>query len=231
MSTNPISNGSSSGSMKTARPRHFGFNIAFITLVAAILGVGVAYYIDSVNQKRLELPSLDNSTPLVTKIVGGQSLGAPAPWFRFFEPEGEEFVERIELIFALPLGVGDKVGEVQVVIAPLREARPGAELLDAVYLHQFKPEQISGPTGLIGKPLKDATGFEGEIVWYDPISPNPFVAKCRLPVAETSTQKCIRTVRISEKLAATYKFDFELAGAWKRFDIEAGKWLAKINGI
>ena len=68
-------------------------------------------------------------------------------------------------------------------------------LLDGVYLHQFEDKQLTGPPGLVGKPLTASEGFAGETVWYDALSADPFVAKCLAPVAPGEPTQCLRTVR------------------------------------
>ena len=85
------------------------------------------------------------------------------------------------------------------------------------------------PLGLIGKPLKSAEGFEGETVWYDPLSVDPFVAKCAPPVAEGTQARCLRSVYLGPGLAAVYAFGADVLENWKRFDPELHQQLAKIG--
>ncbi len=96
-------------------------------------------------------------------------------------------------------------------------------------MHQFDGETIEDVPGLIGKPLDDSNGYQGETVWYDALSPNPFVAKCVAPVAETSGTKCVRTVYLPSGIAATYTFDAAALQSWRQFDAEMELWLTRIG--
>ena len=92
----------------------------------------------------------------ITRGIGGIELKIPAAFFRNDEDRDEGFADEIELIAHLPLGADGHDAAIEVTLLPRSRARPSAILLDGVYLHQFEDEQLSGPPGLVGKPL-DAT--------------------------------------------------------------------------
>ncbi len=83
--------------------------------------------------------------------------------------------------------------------------------------------------GLVGKPLSGAEGFEGETVWYDPLSARPFVAKCIEPVEAGQPAACLRTVHLPGQIALTYRFDASLLPYWKTFDETLKPWLVQIG--
>lgn len=207
------------------------FNLFAIALVLIFLGIAVAYYIDSLKQSEVKPPSLNDNEILIAKIISGQKLLIPATWFKYNEERQTEFVDSIELVFILPLVENKPNIEIQVTLAPKRLNIPSAQLLDDVYLHQFSSNEINAPKGLIGKPLKTMVGNIEENVFYDPFSSNPFVAKCMDKIVRETSRRCIRTVQISVQLSATYSFKYETLLGWKNFDIEAQKWLSKINGL
>ncbi len=222
--------------IKTSNPKSLskhdvGFNIALITLILLLMGIGLAYFIDNETKKKSSMPSLEKTGSYIDKIIGGQKLRIPSSWFRFTDQHHDEFSKQIDLSFALALGENNSLAQVNVALMPRKAALPSAILLDSVYLRQFQNEQLSGMNGLIGKPLKPSEGFDKETIWYDPLSANPFVAKCIAPVADQSRQQCIRTIFLSKKISATYMFDIELLKNWKRFDSEATKWFGKIDGL
>src|SRR5690606_9834783 len=132
----------------------------------------------------------------------------------------------------LPLGAKGQVERVDVTLLPRSRVRPSAALLDGVYLHQFAEGQLSGgPVGLVGKPLKGGEGYAGEVVWYDALAADPFVAKCSKPVAAATEGQCLRTVYLAPGIAAIYAFpDGALAG-WRAFDVEMGKRLRGIGAL
>ena len=106
-----------------------------------------------------------------------------------------------------------------------------SSLLDGVYLHQFMPEQLTGPPGLIGKPLVATEGYANETVWYDAINASPFVAKCIAPVAEGEASRCIRTVYLGPGIAAVYSFDEDVLASWRKFDAALDVPLKQIGAL
>ncbi len=213
----------------SSKKHDVGFNLIAITFIIAAIGLAIAYFIDNYTKKTPNLPSLYETSPKLNKIIAGQKLAIPSSWFRFSDQRHEEFSKQIDLHFTLNLGKNNAPMEVYLTISPIREALPSSVLLDSVYIRQFKSEQLKGINGLIGKPLKPSKGYGLETIWYDPININPFVAKCLKPIAGQSEQKCIRTISISNKISATFMFNFELLDNWKNFDSEAYKWFEKID--
>jgi hypothetical protein len=206
------------------------FNLAAIAVALALLGIGVAYLIDAAGRgARTQAHRLDTETTL-TRSLGGAELEIPLSWFRYEEQRIEGFAKQIDLRFELPLGTEGKTEPVDVTLQPRSRARPSAALLDGVYLHQFLPEQLSGPPGLVGKPLRPDEGYEGETVWYDALSAEPFVAKCSKAVASGHGQ-CLRTVYLREGIAAVYAFPETVLMNWRQFDGMLGERLKQIGAL
>jgi hypothetical protein len=106
-----------------------------------------------------------------------------------------------------------------VDLVPRSGVRASAHLLDSVYLHLFQSGEVSGgPTGLIGKPLRPAEGYSSEVVWYDPISAEPFVAKCAAATERARAADCLRTVYLAPALAAIYRFPADALAGWRSMD-------------
>ena len=76
----------------------------------------------------------------------------------------------------------------------------------------FKADQLSGPPGLVGKPMSAEDGYANETVWYDPLAASPFVAKCQAPIAPDQPGHCLRTVYLGPGVAAVYTFDEDVLG-------------------
>src|SRR5690606_17686746 len=127
---------------------------------------------------------------------GGKDLTIPLAWFRDAEGRTENFSRQVDLLFALPLGPGGARRTIDVSLVPRSSARASARLLDGVYLHMFEKGEVAGPPGLIGKPLKQSEGYETETVWYDPLSADPFVAKCSAPIKPGARSQCLRVVHL-----------------------------------
>lgn len=200
-------------------------------LVLALVGIGAAYLIDGAGRAaRLPAHRLDNETTL-TRTLGGHDLEIPLSWFRYDEQRVAGFAKQIDLRLELALGAEGKVEPIDVTLLPRSRARPSASLLDGVYLHQFLPEQLSGPVGLVGKPLRPGEGYENEVVWYDALAADPFVAKCSKPVAESATAQCLRTVYLGPGVAAVYAFPESVLANWRAFDTMMKARLEEIGAL
>ena len=215
----------------TKHPENLWFNLGLIVIIIISLALGLAYYIDNLSNSKKTEPSLLNISSKTLQIIANKNLKIPNQWFRYDIPTERQIVEKIELVFLLPILDNEQNAYIDVTIEPLRKAQTSILLLNNVYLHQFLPQEIKQINGLIGKPLKDSLGNIGETVFYDPISAKPFTAKCMQGLNGNTPKRCIRTVQISEKLVATYSFDYAVLIGWRQFDVFAQKWLAKIEGL
>jgi hypothetical protein len=209
---------SSAAKRASAGPPSLGFNIVAIMLVLVLGGVALAYVIDAVGRRDREPAHRMDSGTELTRTLAGKELSIPHSWFRYPEQAADGFARQIDLHLALPLGPRGALRGVEVTLLPRSAVRPSAKLLDGVYLHLFGPTQVEGPTGLVGKPLTAKEGYEGEIVWYDPISPDPFVAKCSAIVSADVPPSCLRTVHLAPGIGAIYTFDADLLANWRNFD-------------
>ncbi len=207
------------------------YNLAGIALIVLLAAVGVAYLIDqTARNAQRPLPSLLDADP-ITQTVAGRELHIPTAWFRFGESITPGFVSQVDLVFALPLIAGQQPTLVEVTLISRGGARASSALLDAVYLHQFAEDSVGGIPGLVGKPLLAADGYADETVWYDPLSPAPFVAKCAAAPDPSRSDRCLRTIHLPTGLAAILSFDAEALVAWRQFDAELAQWLGKIGAL
>jgi len=194
-------------------PHSVGFNLLVIAMLVALAATGVAYVLDAASRA-----ARDSRAGTVSRTLGGTELAIPAGWLREDVDRTEGFARQVRLAVSLPLGPQGAARDVDITLMPRSQVRPSSSLLDGVYLHQFTPEQASGPAGLVGKPLLGKDGFAGETVWYDPLSPAPFVAKCAAPLAEGRQGRCLRTLHLGPGMAAIYGFDADVLGNWSQFD-------------
>jgi len=208
-----------------ARSGSVGYNLLAILIATALLGLGLAYIVDLMSRNgRAEHPAEGT----ITRGIGGIELRIPGSFFRNDEDRKEGFADEIELLAKLNLGLQNREVPIEVTLLPRSRARPSAILLDGVYLHQFEDEQLSGPPGLVGKPLTAAEGFTGETVWYDALSADPFVAKCLAPIVSEEPTQCLRTV-VHGNVAVVYRFEEEVLMNWRQFDGAAEAWLAEMG--
>lgn len=193
------------------------YNLAVIVLLSVLAGLALAYVIDAVSVSRQTLPVSTYAAPLVEKNIAGAQLRVPQDWLRNQQAATGGFADKVDLIVSLDFGQ-EHPASIGLLFTPHSQAQSSAYLLDKVYLHQFMPEQRSGPPGLIGKPLRQVNGFAAETVWYDPLSPMPFVAKCQAAPVPGESAQCMRTVRLTDGLSVTYTFADSLLADWPRFD-------------
>jgi hypothetical protein len=212
------------------QPHSVGFNLMMIAVGVALLGLGAAYLIDAAG-KTARGGGNSGEEAILSRSLGGHELEIPASWFRYDEQATEGFAKQIDLRLNLPLGAEGRTEAVDVTILPRSRVRPSATLLDGVYLHKFADTQVTGgPVGLVGKPLKGAEGYEGEVVWYDALASDPFVAKCSQSVTAKGGQ-CLRTVYLAAGIAAVYAFPEAALTGWRVFDTEMGKRLREIGAL
>lgn len=208
-------------------PASLVYNLAGIAVLVLLLAVGAAYLVDQMARTtRTAPPSLADAGGTVSQTIAGRELIIPIAWFRYGEQLREGFTNQIDLRFVFAPEAPGAL-PVDVTLLPRSRARTSASLLDRVYLHQFGDGSVAGAPGLVGKPM-GGSGLAGETVWYDPISPNPFVAKCIEPIGDGPGQ-CVRTVYLPSGIAAVYTFDAALLQSWRGFDAEMQRWLGRIG--
>ncbi len=206
-----------------------GYNLAGIAILVLFVAVGLAYLVDGLGRTdQRPLPSLADADP-IQQTLSGRELSIPSAWFRFGEQMRDGFTNQIDLrvLFAPDPDLAPL--PVDVALLPRSRARTSSSLLDRVYLHQFADETLGGIPGLVGKPMRDGNGYGGEIVWYDALSPNPFVAKCQDPLLADGVGQCVRTVYLPSGIAAIYTFDATALQSWRQFDTEMERWLSPIG--
>jgi hypothetical protein len=224
--------------VSTAPPRtsHDGrgqlaYNLAGIAVLVLLAAVGLAYAIDQAGRNSRPSPAQLSDGDAVVQTVAGNDLSIPMNWFRFGEDIKPGFASQVELAFELDLEGLEEPVTVDVTLLPRSGARASGALLDAVYLHQFADETEGGIPGLVGKPLLANEGYAGETVWYDPLSPAPFVAKCAVAAEPGRPGRCLRTIHLRNELAVVLSFDADALAAWKQFDEELALWLGRIGAL
>jgi hypothetical protein len=205
-----------------------GFNLAALLMLAVMAGVGCAYGIDAYGRHLERERRAAGIGDIAQLTVAGRDLVVPAGMFWSGEMPASGFTAQIEIGFIADLGL-EAPEQVRATLLPATRVRPSAALLDSVYLHQFADGTLSGAPGLVGKPVVRNAGQPGETVWYDPLSPNPFVARCQEAVIAGEAGSCLRTVILPSGLGAIYAFSETALAGWRQFDAEAERALDPIN--
>ncbi|MEO6395877.1 MAG: hypothetical protein ABIO40_08200 [Devosia sp.] len=209
-------------------PHSVPYNLGVLALGAGLVGLALAYGIDAAVRTA---PNAGNGETVVARSLGGRELTIPISWLRAETDPTAGFAKQIDLTLTLPLGPNGAPEAIAVTLLPRSQVRPSSSLLDGVYLHQFMPEQLSGPPGLIGKPLVAEDGYADETVWYDPISSNPFVAKCIAPVSGETVSRCVRSVYLGAGVAAIYDFQIDALQGWRGFDAAIREPMGRIGAL
>lgn len=213
-----------SGARTSSGPA-IAYNLAGIAVLVLLLGVGSAYLLDQLSRSNKVAPPALEDGDRISQTIAGTELSVPTSWFRYGEQVRDGFTNQIDLRVMFAPGPDSAAMPVDVTLLPPSRARTSASLLDAVYLFQFDEGSLTGVPGLVGKPMQANNGYRGESVWYDAISPNPFVAKCAEAVGARPAQ-CVRTVYLPSGIAAVYTFDTTVLQSWRDFDRVMEQWLA-----
>lgn len=207
------------------------FNLAGLTLLVLLGSVAAVYVVDGAGRTTPQPEPLLDDAQDVKMTLGARELSIAASWLRFEGAAQAGFVSTVELSLPLDLGLPSGPVQVDVTLLPQNRARQSSTLLDAVYIHQFTAETRADHAGLVGKPLKGDSGYEGETVWYDPLAAAPFAAKCAASVQAGQPDQCLRTVHLPSGIAAIYSFDATALDAWRGFDAQMAVWLNKMGAI
>jgi hypothetical protein len=203
------------------------YNIGFLLVIAACAGLALAYWLNTTTRTRLA-PAIAQDAADLEITISGQKLSVPPSWVRVSAQRQSGFADELDL--RLPLGFedGSKLALRATIVSP-GKARTSAFMLDSVFLHQFEPRQLGGYPGLIGKPLKASSGYQGETVWYDALAFNPFVAKCVEPVSPDGVPSCQRVIALQDGGLLAMNFSQTWLSHWREFDQALAKALDRIG--
>jgi hypothetical protein len=212
-------------------PHSVGFTLVSIALGISMAGLALAYSVTAIGAHWLDRLGAPGTSATVSRTLVDRQLHIPSDWLVDPAATSGTFASRIELRILAPLARNGGETPIDITLQPLSQVRSSASLLDGVYLHQFMPNELSGPPGLVGKPLYSTEGYENETVWYDALSPEPFVAKCATAPVEGKPSQCLRTVALPGGIAAVYAFDAGVLYSWRDFDRVMDEMLRQIGAI
>ena len=202
---------------KTAAQRDVLANLVMLALIVVLVALGAAYGIDALSRAS-NSASTDAASDLRVPVnVAGVALNVPEAALRTGQQTGSAFADRLDLRIPLTLAE-DTTLPFDLTLMPKARARASAALLDSVYLQHFTGAEKRGVPGLIGKPLTGGDGYDGETVWYDPISADPFTAKCAPPIAEGDDGTCMQVLVLDSGLSAILGFPESALQHWRAFD-------------
>lgn len=209
------------------RPLFFG--VIAIVLVAAIgilIDRAVRSYHDSV-----ALAGHSADTRLVRLTVAGAPLEIPANMIRAGRQRRGGAMDRVDMVVTWP----ELDGYAPATAEVFRDGSPLAPLiylsllpadspldsdarLDAVYSRYFTGDPVKGPSGLVGRLLTGASGYEGEVVFSSAPGERRFVARCAAKATPEMPATCIRDVIVAPGLSLFYRFNRFYLGDWRAMD-------------
>ncbi len=208
------------------------FNLAATALILLMAGLGIAYWLIANAKQETKLTPSTYAPPFVQKTLAGTRIQVPEAWLNRETQSGRQDVEFLDLKLMVQFEPGAQPSELSLHLAPPGTSQPSAILLDSVYALRFTSKQLTpppGPPGLIGKPLRAEQGFQNETVWYDPISPRPFAAKCLDLGTSNNAANCLRTVQFSPRIMVTYQFNENELVHWRKFDETMQDYLSALG--
>jgi len=203
---------------------------AIVAVAIVVLGLIARTTID-VYRARLTLTGLTDDPTPVALTVAGESLLIPANMIRSADTRRGGDADRVDLALHWPTlaGYSDafaaafKDGSpdapiVYATIAPRDTALDATARLDQVYSRYFVGGPLAAPAGLTGRRLSDDSGYTGEIVYFLPDGPRPFVARCPSESTTEMPATCLRDINFGENLSLLYRFNRDLLGEWRTLE-------------
>lgn len=215
---------------RSAEPHGLGYTLAAVALTLVLGALALAYGFSAwYTHATAPAESAAPSVPLL-KTVGAQRYAFLPEMLILPSQRMAGFADRVDLTLPVTLGGDGEVLEMEVAIVPRGRALASARLLDSVYVHQFSQAETSGYPGLVGKPLTGPAAYRTETVWYDPLSVNPFVAKCTPPVDPRAGEAtCLRVAQLSDRNLAIFTFPETALRDWRGFDAAVEAALAPLR--
>jgi hypothetical protein len=203
-----------------------GVGLLAVGLFAFSIAVALRAYHDGV-----ALTGKNSDSAPVTVLVAGETLAIPANMIRFPSARRDGAVDGVELLLQWPglEGYSDQHADafrdgstlaplVYATIVPRDNPLDMDERLATLYREFFVGEPIKGPSGLIGRQMKDDSGYRGEEIYYAQRGPTKFVARCIAKATAEVPATCIRDVNIGTGLTMLYRFDRFYLGDWQAMD-------------
>lgn len=180
----------------------------------------------------------ETSSETVSLTLAGHRLTIPRNALRFADQRAPGERMRLDLALAWPelegrtaanadrFDVADLAPDVvYVTLAADRGTRDSAGLLATVYARFFTGDAVAGPDGLTGRHMARGSGYDDEVVYFEPGSVHPFVARCWPLGAAQEPAVCLHDERIGA-IAVEWRFPIGLLAQWRRLSQGLGERLA-----
>lgn len=167
----------------------------------------------------------------VGMTIAGQKLAVPSHLIRFEDQRSTGTHGRVDLAFTWPdlaavqarsvRNLDDATPDPAVVfvsIEPRQSPLDTSARLTAVYARFFVGAPIEGPNGLVGQRMASGSGYEDELIFYEPGGVRPFAARCFATDGDNLATTCLREIAVGPSLVALYRFRYALMPDWRSLD-------------
>lgn len=185
----------------------------------------------NVYHDRLVLTGLTDNPSPVALAIGPENLTIPQNMLRLAKARGGGAVERADLALYWPTlrGYSEQLADafkdgspsapiVYATISARDSPLDSTGRLDEVYARFFVDKPLPGPARLVGRRLNQESGYGGEVVYFIPAEPRPFVARCLETATPDVPATCLRDVNFGRSLSLLYRFNRNLLGDWRALD-------------
>lgn len=200
--------------------------VAAVILAVVLLQVAIRIYEGQSLQA-----GLTTSTRPVELAIAAETLTIPANMIRTGKVRRGGPVERADLVIHWPeiTGYSEALADdfrEGAIAAPVIYAAIAARdapvdstgRLDSVYARFFTGKALPAPDGLVGRALGPESGYGGEVIYFAPDEPRPFVARCFAEETPEMPATCLRDIHFGTSLAMIYRFNRNLLAEWRALD-------------
>ena len=114
--------------------------------------------------------------------------------------------------------VSDASKVIQIGIEPRETELASSERLATLYARYFDGDAFDGPGGLVGRRFLPSSSYADELLFFEPGSVRPFVARCFAKAGGSTVDLCLSEFRVGASLIAAYRFRPVLLAQWKEMD-------------
>jgi hypothetical protein len=200
--------------------------VLLVVALGALIQAALSLYRD-----HQMLTGLTSERTPVHLTIGAEALVIPANMLRSARARTGGAVGHADLVFHWPdlEGYSDRLADafadgaptapiVYATIAPRDTPLDATARLDTVYARFFVDKPVPGPAGLVGRRLSADSGYEGEVVFFVPAAPQPFVARCLATATAEVPATCLRDINFGGNLSLLFRFNRDLLPDWRQLD-------------
>ena len=193
--------------------------------------------------ERIALAGHTEKTDAIDIVIGQDQIRLPANTIRFEEQRRTGRAERVDLYLTWPEMNGYSNGErarfndagrpESLIFLNLSQSTMSRDMsgrLGPIYSHLFDDRPEPGPAGLTRQPLRDNSGYGGE-VFFTGILPDgsDYAVRCMIPAdeAQSTSADCQRDIHIGRDLSVLYRFSSRLLPQWQAMEARVRGYLGQ----